>query len=149
MGRRRRREVRVQVNKGEIMNIRSTLLIAAAAGLAVLAAGCGENPDDVAKSWHSAILRGDLEKANRCVVATPEAKLGNEMWAKIISDLRKRSNADPEAKKALKKAEHAKFSPPEIAGDRATIRFSLEGEDKPVQLGFQKLDGKWKIADIK
>ena len=130
------------------MNIRF-LLLPAAVLLAVFAAGCEENPADVAKNWHSAIMSGDLEKANSCVVATKEAKAGNEMWMEIVNDLRKRAAADPEAKRALKKAEKAKFSKPAVEGDRATVVISVKGEEATARILLQKIDGAWKIADIK
>lgn len=133
---------------GGIMKIRLSLM-SAAAGLVVLTSGCEENPADAAKNWHSAIMSGDLEKANSCVVATKEAKAGNEMWLEIINALRKRSAADPEAKKALKKAEKANFSQPAVEGDSATVVISVEGEEATARILLRKIDGAWKIADIK
>ena len=136
-------------NIGEIMNIRFSLLSVTAVMLAMFSAGCEENPADVAKNWHSAIMSGDLEKANSYVVATKEAKAGNEMWLEIINALRKRSAADPEAKNALKKAEKAKFAQTAVEDDRATVVISVKGEEATARILLRKIDGAWKIADIK
>ena len=130
------------------MNIRF-LLPSAAVLLVMFAAGCEESPADVAKDWHAAIMSGDLEKANSCVVATKEAKSGNEMWLEIVNGLRKLASTDPEAKKALKKAEKAKFSQSAVEGDRATVVISVKGEEATARILLQKIDGAWKIADIK
>jgi|GEM_PF-5864020 len=121
-------------------------LSAAAAGLVIFAAGCGENPDDVAKNWYSAILNGDLKKADLCVIDTAEARRSNELCAEKIGECRQRSAVDPAAKAALQQVERAKFSKPEVVGDRATVTIAADGS---VRLLLQKIGGKWKIADIK
>ena len=129
------------------MKIRMLLSAAVAVVFALGLTGCGEKPEDVVKNWHAAFMNGDLEKANQ--YADAGAAKGNAVIVAIVKDLKTRAANDKSAQESLRRLQGMTFSSAEINGDTAVVKVTVEGEDKDGVLTLKKIDGKWKLSDMK
>lgn len=119
------------------MKIATKILLALC--LALLLTGCGDKPAAVAEKFSMAMVKGNFEEAK---------KYATENTGQLIDFVAALSEG-ADNKEALSSGADFKFVlvKEEIEGDKATVFFKNDTEEKVESLTLIKQDGKWK-ADI-
>jgi hypothetical protein len=119
---------------GKVVKIVKASAVSAAVVLLVMAmAGCGSpSPSDVAKNFHAALLKGDMETAGKN--CTPE------MWKELspfLSKVQPMVQGQGKIKSIVKET---------IDNDKAHVEVMFDNGDTDT-FDLVKVDGKWKVHE--